>query len=72
MNDLETIEKIKDNENRSLSNQRKIDELEQRQNNLDKLASAISVMDNEQRHIKSDIQEIKADVKTLTNIPSTR
>lgn len=61
--------KIAEIEQRCKSNTHRLDELEQRQDNLDALATTMSVMANEQDHIKADIGVIKADVKKLTDKP---
>jgi len=61
--------KIAEIEQRCKSNTHRIDELEQRQDNLDALATTMSVMANEQDHIKADVGVIKADVKKLTDKP---
>ena len=61
--------KIAEIEQRCKSNTHRLDELEQRQENLDALATTMSVMANEQDHIKADVGVIKADVKKLTDKP---
>ena len=57
---------------RCKTNTHRIDELERRQDNLDKLASTMSVLANEQEHIKTDVGEIKSNVKLLTEKPGKR
>ncbi len=52
------------------SNTHRIDDLEVRQDNLDKLATTMSVMANEQEHIKTDVVEIKSNVKKLMDKPA--
>lgn len=61
--------KIAEIEQRCKSNTHRLDELEQRQDNLAALATTMSVMANEQDHIKADVGVIKADVKKLTDKP---
>lgn len=61
--------KIAEIEQRCKSNTHRLDELDQRQGNLDALATTMSVMANEQDHIKADVGVIKADVKKLTDKP---
>ncbi|GEM_PF-481193 len=51
-----------------LANHR-LDVMESRQDNLDKLVATMSVFDSEQKHIKEDVVEIKADVKSLKEKP---
>ncbi len=53
-------------------NTRRIGALEKRQDNLDKLATAMTVFDTEQKHIKQDVSEIKTDVKSLKDKPGKR
>ena len=61
--------KIAEIEQRCKVNTHRLDELEQRQDNLDALATTMSVMANEQDHIKADVGVIKAAVKKLTDKP---
>lgn len=56
-------------EERCKSNSRRIDDLERRQDDIDKLTSTMSVMANEQDHIKADVVEIKTNVKKLADKP---
>ena len=53
-------------EDRAKSNTNRLDHMEERQDNLDKLVSSVAAMANEQEHIKTDVTEIKTDVKALT------
>lgn len=57
---------------RSKSNTHRLDEVEGRQDNLDKLVSSVATLANEQEHINSDVKEIKADVKALAAKPGKR
>ena len=57
---------------RACSNTKRLDKIEQRQDNLDQLVQSVSVMANEQEHMKNDIGEVKADVKTLIDKPGKR
>jgi seryl-tRNA synthetase len=57
---------------RSKSNTHRIDKVEERQDNLDKLVASVAVMAQEQEHIKDDVTEIKSDVKTLAEKPAKR
>lgn len=72
MNQNEMSEKLVDVEARSKSNTKRIDKLEERQDNLEELTKAFSVMENEQKHIKTDVGEIKEDVKQLVDKPAKR
>lgn len=53
-------------ESNSESVNRRIETIEMRQDNLDKLVASVAVMTEEQEHIKSDVTEIKTNVKELT------
>ena len=52
--------------------QHRIKRIEERQDTLEELTRAFSVMQNEQEHIKDDIGEIKEDVKQLVSKPAKR
>ena len=54
-------------EERSKSNQHRLDELEKRQDNLDKLVSTVEVLAVREKNVEDSVEEIKADVKLLTN-----
>lgn len=59
-------------EDRAKSNTKRLDEVEKRQDNLDQLVSSVAVMAKEQEHIKSDVSEIKTDVRTIMDKPAKR
>lgn len=44
----------------------RVDALEERQDNLDKLVSTVSALAVREERMESDVKEIKADVKSLT------
>lgn len=68
--DLETrIVKV---EERAKSNTHRLEKVEKRQEDLDKLVTAVATMGKEQEHIKADVGVIKADVKSLTEKPGKR
>ena len=69
---MENVQRLQAVEDRAKSNTRRIDKLEERQDNLEELTKAFSIIQNEQEHIKDDVGEIKADVKTLTEKPIKR
>ena len=64
--------KVVEIDQRSKSNTHRLDKVEERQDNLDKLVSSVSALANEQEHIKEDVTEIKTDVKRLTELPGKR
>lgn len=51
---------------RAKSNTHRIEKLERRQDDLDKLAAAVEVLASRERSVETDVKEIKADVKTIT------
>lgn len=59
-------------EDRSKSNQHRIDEVEKRQDNLDELVSTVKVLAVREERVETDVKEIKDDVKTLTEKPAKR
>lgn len=59
-------------EERSKSNTHRIDKLEERQDNFDKLVSSVAVMATKQDSMERDLGEIKTDVKTLASKPAKR
>lgn len=64
--------KIAELEAREKSNTHRLDSVEARQAEISELVTAMSVVKNEQLHIKSDVVEIKEDVKKLTDKPGKR
>lgn len=64
--------KIIELEQRCKSNTHRLDKMEQRQDNLDKLVSSVTALAQEQEHIKEDVTEIKCDVKSLKEKPEKR
>ena len=59
-------------EERAKSNSHRLDEVEKKQNNLDKIVSTVAVLVDQEKRVESDVKEIKADVKTLTLKPGKR
>lgn len=72
MNQDEISEKLVEVDARSKSNKHRLDTMEKRQDNLEQLTNAFSVMQKEQEYIKEDVGEIKTDVKALTEKPAKR
>ena len=64
--------KVTEVDQRAKSNAHRIDKLEERQDNLDRLVSSVATLATEQEHIKDDVTEIKTDVKALTEKPAKR
>lgn len=59
-------------EGRSKSNQRRLEELEKRQDNLDELVGTVKVLVVREERVESDVKEIKNDVKGLTAKPGKK
>lgn len=70
--DLKHEERLTKVEERSKSNQHRIDEVEKRQDKLDELVSAVNVLAVREKNVEDDVKEIKTDVKTLTTKPAKR
>jgi len=64
--------KLTETEARAKSNTHRIEKLEQRQNDLDKLVTAVEVLAARESSMERDVKEIKADVKTMTQKPAKR
>lgn len=58
--------KLTETEQHVQENTRRIETLERRQEDLNKLATAVEVLAQRERGVESDVKEIKADVKTIT------
>jgi acetolactate synthase small subunit len=59
-------------EDRSKSNQHRLEELEKLKDNLDDLVSVVKVLAVREEAVENDVKEIKADVKSLTSKPGER
>jgi predicted nucleic acid-binding Zn-ribbon protein len=59
-------------EERSKSNQHRLDELEKRQDNLDDLVSTVKVLAVREETVENDVKEIKEDVKSLASKPGQK
>lgn len=59
-------------EARCKSNTHRLDRLEERQDNMEKLVATVEVLATKQDSVESDVREIKADVKALTSQPGKR
>jgi len=58
--------KLAETEARAKSNTHRIEKLEQGQSDLNKLVTAVEVLAAREYSVESDVKEIKADVKTIT------
>ncbi len=59
-------------EERSKSNTHRLDDVEKRQANLDKLVAAVEVLADREERVETDVKEIKTEVKSLANKPAKR
>lgn len=64
--DLEHERRLTEVEALSESNERRIEECERRQDNLDELVGTVKALAVKEERVESDVKEIKSDVKTLT------
>ena len=72
MDEVQMEQRLTAVEQRCKSNGHRIDKMEERQEALDKLATSVALMTQEQKDIKDDISEVKKDVKSLTSLPAKR
>lgn len=63
--DLQHEERLSKVEERAKSNSHRIAEVEKRQDNLDKLAGAVSALVVKEENVENDVKEIKTVVKSL-------
>ena len=63
--DLKHEERLSKVEERSKSNSHRIEDLERRQDNLDKFAGAVEALAVREENVERDVKEIKSDVKSL-------
>lgn len=59
-------------EERSKSNTHRLDEVEKRQGDLEDLVGTVKVLAVREERMETDVKEIKADVKSLTEKPAKR
>ncbi len=72
MDEKELIKTLTETAQRAKSNTHRIDELESNQEAVTELALSVRAMATEQGNIKTDLAEVKTDVKSLTLKPSKR
>lgn len=59
-------------EERAKSNSHRLDEVEKRQGDLEKLTSTVEVLAVREKSVEADVKEIKTDVKNLSDKPGKR
>lgn len=70
--DMEHERRLTEVEQRSKSNMKRIDDMEARQENLDKLVNTVGILADREARVEDDVKEIKIDVKSLTEKPGKR
>ena len=66
MTERETNARLVETEQRARANTRRIEALDQQQRDLNKLVTAVEVLASREKGVETDVKEIKADVKTIT------
>ena len=69
---LDMEHRLTEVEARSKSNAHRLNDVEKRQDNLDKLTTSVSLLAEREERMESDVKEIKSDVKTLAEKPAKR
>lgn len=59
-------------EDRSKSNQHRLDKVEKQQGEFVDLVSSVKVLAEREQNVENDVKEIKSDVKILTSKPGKR
>ena len=59
-------------EDRSKSNTHRIESLEKRQNDTEKLVTSVAIIAEKQKDMEGDVKEMKCDVKKLIEKPAKR
>lgn len=72
MNEVEIAQKLENVDQRCRSNTHRLDDLEKRQDNTEKLVTAVEVLATKQQAMESDVREIKIDVKAMAEKPGKR
>jgi seryl-tRNA synthetase len=70
--EVEFAEKLATVDQRSKSNTRRLDDLDAWKKDQTELISSVASLANEQKNIKSDVEEIKVDVKAIAEKPGKR
>lgn len=70
--DMEHERRLTETEERSKSNTKRLNEMERRQDDQEKLISTVAVLAEREQNVEKNVEEIKADVKSLTSKPGKR
>ena len=72
MENDEMVKTLSEVDERSKSNAKRLDCVERKQGELDKLVSTVAVIATKQQTIEDDVKEIKTGVKCLSEKPAKR
>ena len=72
MENMELVRLLTETQQRSIDNERRLAKIEERQDSLDNLVTAVQVLGTKYDAMDRDLKEIKSDVKMLTNKPAKR
>jgi hypothetical protein len=70
--DMEHERRLTEVEARSKSNMKRLDDVENRQDNLDTLVATVAVLAEKESNVENDVKEIKSDVKSIKDKPGKR
>lgn len=69
---IDTEHRLTAVEDRSINNEKRLDDVERKQGNLEELVTTVKVLAIREETVESDVKEIKSDVKSLKDIPAKR
>lgn len=69
MGEIEMERRLTETEARSKSNTHRIDEVERRQDNLEKLVTSVEVLANRMQTLETTMTEVRTDVRSLMAKP---
>ena len=72
MTEQERSLRLAEAEQRARANTRRIEKLEQQQENLNKLVTAVEVLAAREKGVETDVKEIKTEVKAINARPGKR
>lgn len=69
---LDTEHRLTAVEDRSINNEKRLDDVERKQGNLEELVTTVKVLAIREETVENDVKEIKSDVKSLKDVPAKR
>jgi len=72
MTQEEIAASLADVDSRAKSNTHRLDKMEKRQDNLDKLVSAVAGLQKDMEHTNGVLNEVRVDVKSMMDAPRKR